>query len=145
MTRLKKELDWPRALTCQSEPDLPFYRQRIAPKIPTRDTFRFEVAASGLPFPLRRTTTVPDPSSPAMDPAAAALGAAPAAGAPPPGAAAGEQQVAPRVERLSAGVQQQLNLEGMRTRAVGLYKAISRILEDFDVIARTNPSASPKW
>jgi hypothetical protein len=42
-------------------------------------------------------------------------------------------------------VQQQLNLEGMRARAVGLYKAISRILEDFDVIARTNPSASPKW
>jgi len=80
-----------------------------------------------------------------MDPAAATLGAAPAAGAPPPGAAAGEQQAAPRVERLSAGVQQQLNLEGMRARAVGLYKAISRILEDFDVIARTNPSASPKW
>lgn len=80
-----------------------------------------------------------------MDPAAAALGAAPAAGAPPPGAAPGEQQAPPRVERLSAGVQQQLNLEGMRARAVGLYKAISRILEDFDVIARTNPSASPKW
>jgi len=80
-----------------------------------------------------------------MDPAAAALGAVPAAGAPPPGAAAGDQQAAPRVERLSAGVQQQLNLEGMRARAVGLYKAISRILEDFDVIIRTNPSASPKW
>ncbi|KAG2636798.1 mediator of RNA polymerase II transcription subunit 8-like isoform X1 [Panicum virgatum] len=75
----------------------------------------------------------------------AALGAAPGPGAPPPGAAAGEQQAAPRVERLSAGVQQQLNLEGMRARAVGLYKAISRILEDFDVIARTNPTASPKW
>ncbi|XP_062193846.1 mediator of RNA polymerase II transcription subunit 8 isoform X2 [Phragmites australis] len=77
--------------------------------------------------------------------AAAALGATPAAGAPPPVAAAGEQQAAPRAERLSAGVQQQLNLEGMRARAVGLYKAISRILEDFDVIARTNPGASPKW
>ncbi|CAN6211314.1 unnamed protein product [Urochloa humidicola] len=77
--------------------------------------------------------------------AAAALGAAPGPGAPPPGAAAGEQQAAPRVERLSAGVQQQLNLEGMRARAVGLYKAISRILKDFDVIARTNPAASPKW
>ncbi|KAF8700707.1 hypothetical protein HU200_034058 [Digitaria exilis] len=77
--------------------------------------------------------------------AAAALGAAPGHGGPPPGAAAGEQQAAPRVERLSAGVQQQLNLEGMRARAVGLYKAISRILEDFDVIARTNPAASPKW
>ncbi|KAG2645195.1 hypothetical protein PVAP13_2KG418900 [Panicum virgatum] len=80
-----------------------------------------------------------------MDAAAAALGAAPGPGVPPPGAAAGEQQAAPRVERLSAGVQQQLNLEGMRARAVGLYKAISRILEDFDVIARTNPTASPKW
>ncbi|CAN6218719.1 unnamed protein product [Urochloa humidicola] len=77
--------------------------------------------------------------------AAAALGAAPGPGAPPPGVASGEQQAAPRVERLSAGVQQQLNLEGMRARAVGLYKAISRILEDFDVIARTNPTASPKW
>ena len=77
-----------------------------------------------------------------MDAAAAALGAAPGPGVPPPGAAAGEQQAAPRVERLSAGVQQQLNLEGMRARAVGLYKAISRILEDFDVIARTNPTAS---
>ena len=80
--------------------------------------------------------------APAMD---APLGAAPGPGAPPPEAAAGEQQAAPRVERLSAGVQQQLNLEGMRARAVGLYKAISRILEDFDVIARTNPTASPKW
>ena len=28
---------------------------------------------------------------------------------------------------------------------VGLFKAISRILEDFDAIARTNPNASPKW
>ncbi|KAL6601418.1 hypothetical protein ACP70R_044638 [Stipagrostis hirtigluma subsp. patula] len=77
-----------------------------------------------------------------------AAAVAPAAGAPAPGAAAGEQQqqpAAPRVERLSAGVQQQLNLEGMRARAVGLYNAISRILEDFDVIARTNPAASPKW
>ncbi|KAK3129465.1 hypothetical protein QOZ80_6BG0480160 [Eleusine coracana subsp. coracana] len=67
------------------------------------------------------------------------------AGVPPQTGAAGEQPPAPRVERLNAGVQQQLNLEGMRARAVGLYKAISRILEDFDVIARTNPSASPKW
>ncbi|GJM99525.1 hypothetical protein PR202_ga16631 [Eleusine coracana subsp. coracana] len=80
-----------------------------------------------------------------MDAAAAALGAAQPAGVPPQAGAAGEQPPAPRVERLNAGVQQQLNLEGMRARAVGLYKAISRILEDFDVIARTNPTASPKW
>jgi hypothetical protein len=51
----------------------------------------------------------------------------------------------PRVERLNSEVQNQLNLEGMRARAVGLYKAISRILEDFDAIARANPNASPKW
>uniref|UniRef100_A0A0E0KF73 Uncharacterized protein n=1 Tax=Oryza punctata TaxID=4537 RepID=A0A0E0KF73_ORYPU len=70
---------------------------------------------------------------------ASAVGAA-AAGPPNP---AGDQQS--RAERLSAGVQQQLNLEGMRARAVGLYKAISRILEDFDAIARANPNASPKW
>ncbi|WVZ65843.1 hypothetical protein U9M48_015142 [Paspalum notatum var. saurae] len=83
-----------------------------------------------------------------MDPPAAApgaLGVAPSAGAPAPGSAPGEQQAAPRAERLSAGVQQQLNLEGMRARAVGLYKAIARILEDFEIIARTNPTASPKW
>uniref|UniRef100_A0A0E0D291 Mediator of RNA polymerase II transcription subunit 8 n=1 Tax=Oryza meridionalis TaxID=40149 RepID=A0A0E0D291_9ORYZ len=73
---------------------------------------------------------------------AAALGAA--AGAPNPAAPVGGDQQ-PRAERLSAGVQQQLNLEGMRARAVGLYKAISRILEDFDAIARANPNASPKW
>ncbi|KAF0921923.1 hypothetical protein E2562_020531 [Oryza meyeriana var. granulata] len=77
---------------------------------------------------------------------AAALGAAPAAGPPNPAASVGDQQsAAARAERLSAGVQQQLNLEGMRARAVGLYKAISRILEDFDAIARTNPNATPKW
>jgi hypothetical protein len=49
------------------------------------------------------------------------------------------------VDRLNSEVHNLLNLEGMRARAVGLYKAISRILEDFDAIARTNPSASPKW
>lgn len=48
-----------------------------------------------------------------------------------------------KVERLSQGVQQQLNLESVKTRAVGLSKAISRILEDFDAIARS--SSVPKW
>ncbi|KAE8808743.1 mediator of RNA polymerase II transcription subunit 8-like [Hordeum vulgare] len=72
------------------------------------------------------------------------------AAAAAPGAAAGGQQqqqqpAAPRAERLNAEVHNQLNLEGMRARAVGLYKAISRILEDFDAIGRVNPSASPKW
>ena len=51
------------------------------------------------------------------------------------------QPVAP--ERLNDAVQQQLNLESVKTRAMSLYKAISRILEDFDVFARTN--TNPKW
>ncbi|XP_044390155.1 mediator of RNA polymerase II transcription subunit 8 isoform X2 [Triticum aestivum] len=70
------------------------------------------------------------------------------AAAAAPGAAAGGQQqqpAPPRAERLNAEVHTLLNLEGMRARAVGLYKAISRILEDFDAIARVNPSGSPKW
>ena len=47
------------------------------------------------------------------------------------------------VERLNPAVQQQLNLEFVKIRATSLFKAISRILEDFDVIARTN--SVPKW
>ncbi|XP_042491398.1 mediator of RNA polymerase II transcription subunit 8 isoform X3 [Macadamia integrifolia] len=54
-----------------------------------------------------------------------------------------QQQQPPRVEKLNLAVQQQLNLESVKTRAIGLFKAISRILEDFDAIARTN--AVPKW
>lgn len=55
-----------------------------------------------------------------------------------------EQQAAAKVvERLNPAVQQQLNLESVKTRAVSLFKAITRILEDFDHIARTN--AVPKW
>ncbi|CAI9773557.1 unnamed protein product [Fraxinus pennsylvanica] len=47
------------------------------------------------------------------------------------------------VERLNMAVQQQLNLDSVKTRAFSLYKAISRILEEFDAIARAN--AVPKW
>lgn len=54
-----------------------------------------------------------------------------------------QQQPARVVEGLNPAVQQQLNLESVKTRAVSLFKAISRILEDFDAIARTN--AVPKW
>ncbi|OIT05149.1 mediator of rna polymerase ii transcription subunit 8 [Nicotiana attenuata] len=55
-----------------------------------------------------------------------------------------QQQQPPRVaEGLNPAVQQQLNLESVKTRAISLFKAISRILEDFDPIARTN--AVPKW
>lgn len=54
-----------------------------------------------------------------------------------------QQQPSRVVERLNPAVQQQLNLESVKTRAISLFKAISRILEDFDAIARTN--AVPKW
>lgn len=56
-----------------------------------------------------------------------------------------QQQQQPKVvsERLNQAVQQQLNLESVKTRAISLFKAISRILEDFDAIARTN--SVPKW
>ncbi|KAL2243107.1 UNVERIFIED_CONTAM: Mediator of RNA polymerase II transcription subunit 8 [Sesamum indicum] len=55
-----------------------------------------------------------------------------------------QQPPPPRVvERLNPALQQQLNLDSVKTRAISLFKAISRILEDFDTIARTN--AVPKW
>lgn len=53
------------------------------------------------------------------------------------------QAPAPAQERLNHAVQQQLNLEQVKTRALSLFKAISRILEDFDAYARTN--STPKW
>ncbi|KAG9141049.1 hypothetical protein Leryth_012621, partial [Lithospermum erythrorhizon] len=58
-------------------------------------------------------------------------------------AAAGEQSQSRTVEALNSAVQQQLNLESVKTRAVSLYKAISRILQDLDVIGRSN--IPPKW
>ncbi|XP_030508747.2 mediator of RNA polymerase II transcription subunit 8 isoform X1 [Cannabis sativa] len=57
-----------------------------------------------------------------------------------------QQQQQPQpvvVERLNDAVQQQLNLESVKTRASSLFKSITRILEDFDLYARTN--TSPKW
>ncbi|CAN4089263.1 unnamed protein product [Withania somnifera] len=54
-----------------------------------------------------------------------------------------QQQAGRVVEGLNLAVQQQLNLESVKTRAISLFKAISRILGDFDAIARTN--AVPKW
>ncbi|KAJ7962669.1 mediator of RNA polymerase II transcription subunit 8 [Quillaja saponaria] len=53
------------------------------------------------------------------------------------------QQPQQQVERLNQAVQQQLNLEAVKTRAISLFKAISRILEDFNTYARTN--TTPKW
>lgn len=55
----------------------------------------------------------------------------------------GQQVQAHVQERLNQALQQQLNLEQVKTRAIGLFKAISRILEDFDAYARTN--TTPKW
>ncbi|KAG6522791.1 hypothetical protein ZIOFF_019946 [Zingiber officinale] len=68
-------------------------------------------------------------------------GAAPSQGqlAPP----AVEAVAPPKVERLNPVVQQQLNLESVKTRALGLYKTISHILEDFEAFARSN--TTPKW
>ena len=54
-----------------------------------------------------------------------------------------QQQQVQQVERLNQAVQQQLNLDAVKTRALSLYKAISRILDDFDAYARTN--TTPKW
>lgn len=53
-----------------------------------------------------------------------------------------EQPTQP-VERLNQAVQQQLNLESVKTRAISLFKAVSRILDEFDAIARSN--SLPKW
>lgn len=56
------------------------------------------------------------------------------------------QQPPPQIvipERLNQAVQQQLNLEAVKTRAISLFKAISRILEEFDAHARSN--VTPKW
>ncbi|XP_039132698.1 mediator of RNA polymerase II transcription subunit 8 [Dioscorea cayenensis subsp. rotundata] len=54
-----------------------------------------------------------------------------------------QQPAAGKTERLNTAVQQQLNLDSVKTRALSLFKAISRILEDFDAYART--STTPKW
>lgn len=57
---------------------------------------------------------------------------------PPP-----QQQQVIVAEKLNDAVQQQLNLQSVKIRALSLLKSISRILEDFDVFARTN--SNPKW
>jgi hypothetical protein len=54
-----------------------------------------------------------------------------------------QQPQQPQVERLNQAVQQQLNLEAVKTRAISLFKAISRIIDDFDAYGRTN--TTPKW
>lgn len=59
------------------------------------------------------------------------------------GQAAGMGGQAAPAERLSSAVQQQLNLDSVRIRAIGLSKNIARILEDFDAFSRSN--MQPKW
>lgn len=54
-----------------------------------------------------------------------------------------QNQAVVGADRLNQAVQQQLNLESLKTRAISLFKAISRILEDFDAYSRTN--TTPKW
>lgn len=57
-----------------------------------------------------------------------------------------QQQQPPQpmaVERLNDAVQQQLNLESVKTRAISLFKAISRILDDLNAYAYAN--TTPKW
>ncbi|XP_010425090.1 PREDICTED: mediator of RNA polymerase II transcription subunit 8 isoform X2 [Camelina sativa] len=49
----------------------------------------------------------------------------------------------PVVEKLNPKLEKELNLESLKTRALSLFKAISRILEDFDAYGRTN--TTPKW
>ncbi|KAG5383682.1 hypothetical protein IGI04_035152 [Brassica rapa subsp. trilocularis] len=52
-------------------------------------------------------------------------------------------QPPPVAEKLNPELVQLLNLDSVKTRADSLFKAISRILEDFDAYGRTN--TSPKW
>ncbi|TYI44763.1 hypothetical protein ES332_A01G260900v1 [Gossypium tomentosum] len=49
-----------------------------------------------------------------------------------------QNQAVVGAERLNQALQQQLNLESVKTRAISLFKAITRILEDFDAYSRTN-------
>lgn len=69
-------------------------------------------------------------------------GPATAAVAPKP--ADGGGGAGTKAEWLNQAVVQQLNLESVNARAaLGLFKAIPRILEDFDLVVRTN--STPKW
>ncbi|XP_019102151.1 PREDICTED: mediator of RNA polymerase II transcription subunit 8-like [Camelina sativa] len=54
-----------------------------------------------------------------------------------------QQPPPPVVEKLNPKLEKELNLESLKTRALSLFKAISRILEDFDAYGRTN--TTPKW
>ncbi|CAE6064775.1 unnamed protein product [Arabidopsis arenosa] len=54
-----------------------------------------------------------------------------------------QQPPPPVAEKLNPKLEKELNLESLKTRAVSLVKAVSRILEDFDAYGRTN--TTPKW
>ncbi|CAA7057675.1 unnamed protein product, partial [Microthlaspi erraticum] len=49
-----------------------------------------------------------------------------------------QAQPPPVAEKLNQQVVNQLNLESVKTRAISLFKAVTRILEDFDAYGRTN-------
>ncbi|VVB03932.1 unnamed protein product [Arabis nemorensis] len=54
-----------------------------------------------------------------------------------------QQQPPPVAEKLHPDIVEVLNLKSVKTRAVSLFNAISRIIEEFDAHARTN--TTPKW
>ncbi|KAK5825645.1 hypothetical protein PVK06_020502 [Gossypium arboreum] len=54
-----------------------------------------------------------------------------------------QNQAVVGAERLNLLLQQQLNLESVKARAISLFKAIIRIFEEFDAYSRTN--TTPKW
>ncbi|PPS03349.1 hypothetical protein GOBAR_AA17314 [Gossypium barbadense] len=61
----------------------------------------------------------------------------------PPSQPPQQNQVVVGAERLNLALQQQLNLESVKARAISLFKAITRIFEEFDAYSRTN--TTPKW
>ncbi|XP_011625734.1 mediator of RNA polymerase II transcription subunit 8 isoform X2 [Amborella trichopoda] len=60
------------------------------------------------------------------------------------GQAQAQAQAQVQAEKLNQALQHQLNLEGVRTRALDLFNTISRLLEIFDPISRANPNLR-KW
>ncbi|KAG4195595.1 hypothetical protein ERO13_A06G118600v2 [Gossypium hirsutum] len=61
----------------------------------------------------------------------------------PPSQPPQQNQAVVGAERLNLALQQQLNLESVKARAISLFKAITRIFEEFDAYSRTN--TTPKW
>ncbi|GMI86102.1 mediator subunit 8 [Hibiscus trionum] len=62
---------------------------------------------------------------------------------PPPPPPLQQNQAVVGAERLNQALQQQLNLESLKTRAISLSKIITRILEELYAHSRSN--TNPKW